>query len=115
MTIKAFAPVSVETLFVPFQTISNLAAEKAGKLADIQLTALETYLAVGINQCKAAAAVQSPEDFQTLAGKQQELFKLLGEKALVDMQQIMLLGSEFGAQVQNVVLESSKPLMTEIN
>jgi phasin family protein len=115
MTIKAFAPVSVETLFVPFQTISNLAAEKAGKLADIQLTALETYLAVGINQCKAAAAVHSPEDFQTLAGKQQELFKLLGEKALVDMQQIMLLGSEFGAQVQNVVLESSKPLVTETN
>lgn len=110
MTINAFTPISPETLFAPFQAISNLAAEKAGKFADIQLTALETYFAVGINQCKAAAAIHSPEDFQVLAGKQQELFKLLGEKALVDMQQIMLLGSEFGAQVQNVVLESSKPL-----
>jgi len=110
MTLNAFAPVSVESLLAPFQTISNLAAEKAGKFANIQLTALETYLAVGINQCKAAAAVHSPEDFQALASKQAELFKLLGEKAVVDMQQLMLLGSEFGAEVQSAVLESSKPL-----
>ncbi|MGE5490619.1 MAG: phasin family protein [Actinomycetota bacterium] len=112
MTINAFASVSVESLLAPFQAISNLAAEKAGKLANIQLTALETYLAVGINQCKAVAAVHTPEDFQVLAGKQSELFKLLGEKAVVDMQQIMLLGSEFGAEVQNAVLESTKPLTT---
>lgn len=114
MTINAFAPVSVESLLQPFQTISNLAAEKAGKFANIQLTALETYLAVGINQCKAAAAVHSPEDFEALASKQAELFKLLGEKAVVDLQQIMLLGSEFSAEVQNAVLESSKPLTAEV-
>ncbi|HZX31411.1 MAG TPA: phasin family protein [Rhodocyclaceae bacterium] len=110
MTPNAFASVSVESLMAPFQILSNLAAEKAGKLANIQLTALETYLAVGINQCKAAVAVHTPEDFQVLAGKQSELFKLLGEKAVVDMQQIMLLGSEFGAEMQNAVLESTKPL-----
>ncbi|MBS1191889.1 MAG: hypothetical protein H6R10_3681 [Rhodocyclaceae bacterium] len=112
MKINAFAPVPVETLFAPFQAISNLAAEKAGKLANIQLTALETYLAVGINQCKAAAAVQSPEDLQALASKQTELIKLLGEKAVVDLQQLMLLGSEFGAEVQHAVLESSSRTFT---
>lgn len=114
MTFNAFASVSVDSLLAPFQTISNLAAEKAGKFANIQLTAFETYLAVGINQCKAAVAVHSPEDLQVLASKQAELFKLLGEKAVMDMQQIMLLGSEFGAGLQNVVLESSKPLTSQI-
>lgn len=108
MTTNAFAPIPVETLLAPFQTISTLAAEKASKLANIQLSALETYLAVSINQCKAAAAIHSPEDFQNLANKQAELVKLLGEKALVDFQQVMLLGQEFGAGVQSAVLESSK-------
>lgn len=110
MTINPFAAVSVESLLAPFQTISSLAAEKAGKMANIQLSALETYMAIGINQCKAAVAVHSPEDLEALAGKQAELLKLLGEKAVVDMQQMMLLGSEFGAELQNAMLESSKPL-----
>lgn len=106
MTPNAFA--NVGAVFVPFQAISSLAAEKAGKLANLQLTALETYMAVGINQCKAMAAVHSPEDFQNLASKQAELLKLLGEKAIVDMQQVLQLGNEFSHEVQNVVLESSK-------
>lgn len=101
-----FAP--VESFFVPLQAISTLAAEKASKLANLQLTALETYLAIGINQCKAMTAVHSAEDFQSLAAKQSELFRLLGEKAVVDMQQIMLLGTEFGNEVQSVVLEAKK-------
>lgn len=114
MTINAFAPIPVEAFIAPFQTISSLAAEKAGKFANIQLTALETYLAVGINQCKAVATVHSPEDFDALASKQAELIKLLGEKAIVDLQQLMLLGSEFSAEVQSAVLESSKAVTPEI-
>lgn len=111
MTIAAFAPIPVENVLGPLKAISNLAADKAGRLANIQLTALETYLAVGINQCKAAAAVHGPEDIQTLATKQAELARILGEKALMDLQQIMLLGTEFGAQIQSAVLESSQAAM----
>lgn len=100
MTSQAFAP--VEALFGPFQTASALAAEKARKLASLQLSSIETYVSVGINQAKAVVAVNSPEDLQALAAKQSELLKLLGEKAIVDMQQYLLLGSEFGAEIQKL-------------
>lgn len=100
MTIQTFAP--VEALFVPLQTVSSIAAEKAKKLASMQLASLETYVSVGINQAKAVVAANTPEDFQALATKQTELFKLLSEKAIVDMQQIVLLGTEFGTEVQKL-------------
>lgn len=100
MTIQSFAP--VEALLVPFQTVSSIAADKAKKLASLQLSSLETYFSVGINQAKAVVAANSPEDFQALANKQTELFKLLSEKAVVDLQQIVLLGTEFGTEVQKL-------------
>lgn len=113
MTMNTFSPLAMDAVWGPLKAISNLAADKAGKFANIQLTALETYMAIGINQCKAVSSVHSTEDIQALATKQAELMKLLGEKAIVDMQQIMLLGSEFGAQVQSAVLESGQAAMAE--
>lgn len=109
MTTQTFVP--VEALFVPLQTVSNIAAEKAKKLASLQLSSLETYVSVGINQAKAVVAASTPEDFQALANKQTELFKLLSEKAIVDMQQIVLLGTEFGNEVQK--LFDGKPAASE--
>jgi phasin family protein len=109
MTTQTFAP--VEALFVPLQTVSSLAAEKAKKLATLQLSSLETYVTIGINQAKAVVAASTPEDFQALANKQTELFKLLSEKAIVDAQQIVLLGTEFGNEVQQ--LFEAKPAAAE--
>lgn len=100
MTAQTHVP--VEALFVPFQIVSNIAAEKAKKLATLQLASLETYVSVGINQAKAVVSASSPEDFQALANKQSELFKLLSEKALVDIQQFVLVGTEFGNEVQKI-------------
>lgn len=100
MSTQAFAP--VEALFIPLQTVSTIAADKAKKLAGLQLASLETYFSVSINQAKAVVAANTPEDFQALANKQTELFKLLSEKAVVDFQQIVLLSTEFGNEVQKV-------------
>lgn len=109
MSTQAFAP--VEALFLPLQTVSNIAADKAKKFASLQLSSLETYVSVGFNQAKAVVAVNSPEDFQALANKQTELFKLLSEKAVVDLQQFVLLGTEFGTEVQK--LFEGKPAPAE--
>lgn len=100
MTTQAFP--SLDSLIVPLQTVSALAAEKTKQLASLQLSSLETYVSVGINQAKAVVAVNSPEDFQNLATKQTELFKLLSEKAIVDLQQIVLIGTEFGNEIQKL-------------
>lgn len=113
MTAQAFAP--MEALIVPFQNVSALAAEKAKQLASLQLSSLETYMSVGINQAKAVVAVNSPEDFQNLATKQTELFKLLSEKAIVDMQQIVLIGTEFGNEIQKLFEGGKVPEAPVVN
>lgn len=114
MTAQAYP--SVEALFIPFQTVSSIAADKAKKLASLQLASLETYVSVGINQAKAVVAASSPEDFQALATRQTELFKLLSEKAIVDLQQVVLLGTEFGSEVQKLFdNESATQAATTVN
>lgn len=100
MTDPNFPPATA--LFAPFQTASALAAAKTRKLLGMQLSSLETYFSVGVNQARALIAVNSPEDFEMLAGKQAELIRLLSEKAIVDMQQFVLLGSELGAEMQQL-------------
>lgn len=99
MTTKTFA--SAAALFAPFQG-SALAAEKTRQLLDLQLSSLEAYFSVGINQARALIACNGPEDFEILAGKQAELFKLLGEKAMLDLQQAVSIGNEFGSEMQQL-------------
>lgn len=98
---------SVEALFAPLQTVSNIAADKAKKLASLQLSSLEAYFTASINQARAVVAANGPQDFQALAAKQAELVKLLSEKAIGDMQQMVLLGTEFGNEMQKAFDKSA--------
>lgn len=107
MSAQAFA--SLEALFVPLQNASTLAAEQAKKVANLQLSSLESYVNLGFSQAKAAVALASPEEFQSFAGRQGEVLREMNDRAMSDLQQWVNLGTDFGSEIQKLFTAIARP------
>lgn len=107
---KSFA--NAEQLVQPVIKANKLAVTNLEKLVSFQMSAMQTYVDMGMEQLKAAAEVNSPQSFQSFWSKQVELSNVLRQKVLDDTKALVDLGNgmkdEFTKLAEDNVKEISQ-------
>jgi len=104
------ASVQAEKLLAPVKEFNKLAVANVEKLAQLQVSSLQEYSALGIAQLKAFSEVNDPASLQDYVGKQSEFLKTVGEKLASDARAVAELSKEFNAGAQQLAKESVEAL-----
>ena len=103
-----FNSVSVQTeeMLAPVKEFNKLAVANVEKLAQLQLSSLKEYSALGIAQLKALSEISGPASLQEYVGKQTAFMKSVSEKMSSDARAVAEISKEFGASAQQIAKES---------
>ncbi len=92
----------------PAQELNRLVVDNAEKLVALQLASVNSYVALGFSQLKAALEVNDEKAFQNYIAKQNDLFKTISDRVAGDAKAVAELGSDFGAKAMELGQESVK-------
>ena len=88
---KPFA--NVETMMEPMIKSNKLAVAQLERLVSFQMSALQSYVDIGLEQIKSAAEINSPQTMQAFMSKQVEVGNVLRQKMLDDTKALVDLGN----------------------
>ena len=90
---KTFA--NVNTLVEPAVKANKLALANFEKLVNFQMTSMQAYVDMGMNQLRAVSEIDSPKAAQAYMGKQMEATNALRQRMVDDTQALFELGNGF--------------------
>ena len=108
-----FANVS-DVFVVPTVKTNKLAVDHLEKLIAFQMSALQSYVDIGVGQLKAAAEVSSPEDAQDFFKKQLEVSAKLRQKVLDDLKALTDLGNGFRDDYTKLAKENVNEVKSKV-
>lgn len=103
-----------QSLMVPFVQLNQLAVARLDKLVEFQLDALQSYVDLGLERMKAAAALSSLEDLQDFFQGQMEAAKSLQQMLLNDFDKLMKLTVSTQAEFGKLAEDSAKTLEVKL-
>ncbi len=105
---KTFA--NTENLVEPMIKANKLAVINLEKLVSFQMTALQSYVDLGLEQIKAAAEVNSPQTLQAFWSKQVEVANVLRQKMLDDTKALVDLGNGMKDEITKLAEDNVKEI-----
>lgn len=107
---KPFA--NAETMLEPMMKANKLAVANVEKLVNFNMTAMQAYVDMGLEQMKSAAEVNSPQTLQAFWSKQIETANVVRQKMMDDAKALADLGNgmkdEFAKLTEDNVKEMAK-------
>jgi len=90
---KNFA--QAETLLEPVMKTNKLAISNLEKLVSFQMSAMQAYVDLGLEQLRAATEINSPQTLQAFMSKQVETSNVVRQKMLDDTKALVDMGNGF--------------------
>ena len=97
-----------KNVLAPVQELNRLVVDNTEKLVALQLASVQSYMALGFSQLKAALEVNDEEAFQKYIAKQNDLIKNISDRFAGDAKAVAELSSDFGAKALELGQESVK-------
>jgi len=101
-------PMSAKGMMDPIQKVNKQAVSTFEKLATQQLDSLGVYLALGINQLKAAVKVKDMDSLRDFISKQRDAINAVAKRLSGDADASIKVGAEFVAALQGTGIEAVK-------
>lgn len=97
-----------KTLFEPALQASQIATSQMQKLGQKQLSLINDYSTMGLQQLEKASKVTSLDDLQGMADEQLKASQTASEKLLKDSMQMVELGVAFSSEWQQLFVEKAQ-------
>ncbi|HET8701288.1 MAG TPA: phasin family protein [Nitrococcus sp.] len=89
----------------PARKFNSLIIENAGKVAEFQINAAQSYTDIGLKRFREALRVSNVADLQRLMASQNETNRTLAAKFLADTHMLVNLGQDFSKEIQKFLAE----------
>lgn len=104
--------VNTETMLEPVMKANKMAVTNVEKLVNFNMSAMQSYVDMSLEQLRAAAEINSPQTLQAFWSKQIETANVVRQKMLDDTKALVDLGNgmkdEFAKLAEDNVKELSK-------
>lgn len=112
MFTKNFA--QAENFIEPIVKANKVALTNLEKLVNFQMSALQSYVDLGMEQLRAASEINSPQALQTYMSKQVETSNVLRQKLLDDAKALVDLGNGFKDEFAKLAEDNVKELVKSV-
>lgn len=106
MFTKSFA--NVEGMMEPVVKTNKLAVAQLERLVSFQMSTMQTYVDLGLEQLRAIAEINSPQSLQAFWGKQVEVANSLRQKVLDDTKALVDLGNGMKDEFTKLAEDNAK-------
>ncbi|MCB1715678.1 MAG: phasin family protein [Candidatus Competibacteraceae bacterium] len=112
MFTKNFA--QAENFIEPIVKANKVALTNLEKLINFQMSAMQSYVDLGMEQLRAASEINGPQALQTYMSKQVETSNVLRQKLLDDTKALVDLGNGFKDEFAKLAEDNVKELVKAV-